>query len=113
MPLFLHAGWGILVSGCRLSAESVGIGGTGQARRGLGRLSDREVAVKDFLAPAQAPEEHIDYITGSPEPIRRATVHPDRTELSGKHRHKAARRRPALAAGVNARRSHSSAPRIR
>jgi hypothetical protein len=113
MPLFLHAGWGILVSGCRLSAEPVGTDGTGRARRGLGRLSDREVALKDFLPSAQAPEEHIDLVTGSFEPIRRAIVHPDRTELSGKHRHKVARGRPTPAAGVNARRSHSSAPCIR
>lgn len=93
---------GDLVSGCRLPDGPAGIGRTGWPRRGLGRLADREVAVKDFLPSARAPEEHLDLVTGSPELIRRAMVHPDRTELPGKHRHKAARRRSAPAAGVDA-----------
>jgi hypothetical protein len=38
------------------------------------------------LPSARAPEEHLDLVTGSPELIRRAMVHPDRTELPGKHR---------------------------
>jgi hypothetical protein len=92
-----------LVSGCRLRGGPVGIGGAGWPRRGLRRLADREVAVKGFLPSARAPEEHLDFVAGNPEPIRRAMVHPDRTELPGKHRHKAARRRSAPAAGVDAR----------
>jgi hypothetical protein len=94
VPLFFHAGVGTLVSGCRLPGGPADIGRTGWPRRGLGRLADREVAVKDFLLSAWAPEEHLDLVTGSPELIRRAMVHPDRTDLPGKHRHKAVGRRP-------------------
>ena len=111
--IILSCGVGTLVSGCRLLGEPACIGTTGWPRRGLDRLADREVAVKNFLPSARAPEEHLDLVTGSPELIRRALVHPDRTELPGKHRHKAARRRSAPVAGVDARRSHSSAPCIR
>jgi hypothetical protein len=91
-----------LVSGCRLPGGPAGIGRTEWLRRGLGPLADREAAVKDFLPSARAPEEHRDLVTGSLELIRRAMVHPDRAELPGKHRHKAARRRSAPAAGVEA-----------
>jgi hypothetical protein len=91
-----------LISGCRLPDGPAGIATTGWPRPGLGRLADREVAVKDFLPSARAPEEHLDLVTGSLELIRRAMVHPDRAELPGKHRHKAARRRSAPAAGVDA-----------
>jgi hypothetical protein len=95
-------GVGTLVSGCRLPGGPAGIGRTGWPRRGLGRLADRAVAVKDFLPAARAQEEQLDLVSGSPELIRRAMVHPDRMELPGKHRHKAAMRRSAPAAGVDA-----------
>ena len=98
--IILSCGVGTLVSGCRLPGRPAGIGRTGWPRRGLGRLADREVAVKDFLPSARAPQEHLDLVIGSPELIRRATVHPDRTELPGKHRRQAARRRSAPAAGI-------------
>ncbi len=60
------------------------------------------MAVKDFLLAAWASEEHLDLATGSPELIRRAMVHPDRTDLPGKHLHKAVGRRSAPTAGVDA-----------
>ena len=72
--IILSCGVGTLVSGCRLPGGPAGIGRTGWPRRGLGRLADREVAVKDFLPSARAPEEHLDLVTGSPELIRRAMV---------------------------------------
>lgn len=83
--IILSCGVGTLVSGCCLPGGPAGIGRTGWPRRGLGRLADREVAVKDFLPSAWAAEEHLDLVTGSPELIRRAMVHPDRTELPGKY----------------------------
>ena len=81
--IILSCGVGTLVSGCRLPSGAAGTGRTGRPRRALGRLTDREVAVKDFLPSARAPEEHLDLVTGSPELIQRAMVHPDRTELPG------------------------------
>jgi hypothetical protein len=111
--IILSCGVGTLVSGCRLPGGPAAIGKKGWPQRGLGRLADPEVAVKDFLPLARAPEEHLDLVTGSPELIRRAMVRPDRTERPGEHRHMAIMRRSVPAAGVGARRSHSSARCIR
>ena len=93
--IILSCGVGTLASGCRPPSGAADTGRTGRLRHALGRLTDREVAVKDFVPSTRAPKEHLDLVTGSPELIRRAMVHPHRTELPGKHKHKAAGRQSA------------------
>jgi len=85
-------GGGILAGGRYLVAGSAGIGGTGRARRGLGRLSGRTGAVRDVLLPARVTGKHVDLVAGSAA---------------------AAWLRPAAAASVNARGSRFSVSCIR